>query len=254
MAEALPTRKIARTRLPVDTELVWLPITTLPQPDETSCGPTCLHAVYAYWGDEEPLDAVIKRMHWLDEGGTFAVFLGCDALRRGYRARIYTYNLTVFDPSWFTQPRVDLRERLTRQRLAKEDRRLHSATEGYLDFLNLGGRIRLANLSQHLVGGILRRRLPLLTGLSSTYLYQAKREYGPTDEPDDIRGRPQGHFVVIAGWNRAKRKVLVVDPYQPHRYGPALQYWLGIDRVITAILLGIVTHDANLLVIYPPHD
>ena len=72
------------------------------------------------------------------------------------------------------------------------------------------------------------------------------------DQPYDIRGVPSGHFVIIGGWNRMKRKVLVIDPYQPRRYGLALQYWLGIDRVITAILLGIVTHDANLLVIYPP--
>jgi hypothetical protein len=243
---------VARTHVGGDDEILQLSISTLPQPDETTCGPTCLHAIYAYWGDHEPLPAVIQRMRWLDEGGTYAVFLGCDALRKGYRARIYTYNLTVFDPSWFTQPRVDLRERLSLQRLAKPDPKIHSATEGYLDFLNLGGRIRFANLSQHLVRGVLNRRFPLLTGLSSTYLYQSPREFGPGDEPDDIRGLPAGHFVIVAGWNRVERKVLVVDPYQPHRYGPALHYWLSIDRVIAAILLGIVTHDANLLVIHPP--
>ena len=57
--------------------------------------------------------------------------------------------------------------------------------------------------------------------------------------------------MIIAGWNSRSRRVLVLDPYQPRRYGLALQYWLGIERVINAILLGIVTHDANLLVIYP---
>src|SRR4051812_17288799 len=62
---------------------VELPVTTLPQPDETTCGPTCLHAVYAYWGDEESLASVIKRARQLDHGGTYAVFLGCDALRKG---------------------------------------------------------------------------------------------------------------------------------------------------------------------------
>ncbi len=25
-------------------------LTMLPQPDETTCGPTCLHAIYRYWG------------------------------------------------------------------------------------------------------------------------------------------------------------------------------------------------------------
>src|SRR5215213_5938346 len=78
-----------------------LPVQTLAQPDETTCGPTCLHAVYRYWGDQEPLERLIARAHRLEHGGTFAVFLGCDALRRGYRAAIYTYNVTVFDPTWF---------------------------------------------------------------------------------------------------------------------------------------------------------
>ncbi len=237
-----------------DGDALRLDITTLPQPNETSCGPTCLHAIYRYWGRNEPLHVVIKRMQWLDEGGTYAVFLGCDALRNGFNARIYTYNVTVFDPSWFTEPNIDLRERLTLQRMAKTDRRVQDATEAYLDFLNLGGRIRLVNLSQHLVHALLRRRIPLLTGLSSTFLYRSKREFGSNDEPDDVRGTPAGHFVVLAGWNERKRKVLVVDPYQPHRYGTALQYWLSVDRVTAAILLGIVTHDANLLVIYPRND
>ena len=230
-----------------------LPVTTLPQPDETTCGPTCLHAIYRYWGDREPLQSVIDRMWRLEHGGTYAVFLGCDALRKGYRARIYTYNITVFDPTWFTRPRTDIAARLARQREQKDDARIRHATEGYLDFLRLGGRLRLASLSHHLLGGILRRRLPILTGLSSTYLYRSAREAEADGVPDDIRGQPVGHFVVIAGWDDARRRVLVVDPYQPNPYGPAHEYWISVDRVLAAILLGIVTHDANLLVIYPGH-
>ena len=38
-------------------------------------------------------------MHRMEHGGTFAVFLACDALRKGYCATIYTYNLMVFDPT-----------------------------------------------------------------------------------------------------------------------------------------------------------
>ena len=44
---------------------------------------------------------------------------------------------------------------------------------------------------------------------------------------------------------------LVADPYDPHPHGPNRRYWASIDRVIGAILLGIVTYDANLLVITP---
>lgn len=228
-----------------------LPVTMLPQPDETTCGPTCLHALYRYWGEVLPLQEVIRSAARSALGGTFAVFLACDALRKGYSATIYTYNLTVFDPSWFITPAIDIADRLLRQREVKSDARLQQVTTAYIDYLQLGGRLRLLDLSRGLIHGLLRKRHPILTGLSSTYLYRTPREFGPDDTPDDVRGVPAGHFVVIAGYDIARRKVLVLDPYEKNPYGQTHQYWIGIDRVIAAILLGIVTHDANLLVIHP---
>ncbi|MGH8610845.1 MAG: hypothetical protein ACREYF_02055, partial [Gammaproteobacteria bacterium] len=67
--------------LPAETRL---PIIMQPQPDEATCGPTCLHAVYQFYGGKDSLRAVIERTQCLDTGGTLAVFLACDALRRGY--------------------------------------------------------------------------------------------------------------------------------------------------------------------------
>ena len=226
-----------------------LPLDILPQPDEVTCGPTCLHALYRYWGDDESLPAVIARSRRLDDGGTFAVFLACDALAKGYCATIYTYNLLVFDPTWF-QRRVDIAERLRLQGEVKRDQRLQRATEGYIEFLRRGGRLRHKTLSPRLIRRLLCCGLPIITGLSATYLYQAAREY-IGDVPDDIRGMPVGHFVVIAGHDERQRALLVVDPYQPTPYGPSHAYWINIDRAVGAILLGIVTHDANLLVLYP---
>jgi hypothetical protein len=231
-----------------------LPVGILPQPDETTCGPTCLHAIYRYWGDDEKLESVIARVGKLEHGGTLAVFLACDALRKGYRATIYTYNFNVFDPTWFGRPDVDIAERLQRQSEVKLDYRLQYATTGYLDFLKLGGRLRLMDLSRSLIEGMLRRKQPILTGLSATYLYRIAREYGPQDTADDIHGVPAGHFVIIAGYNRETHKVLVVDPYRLNPYGSPHEYWISSDRVLAAVLLGIVTHDANLLIIHPPES
>jgi hypothetical protein len=230
-----------------------LPVEMLAQPDEVTCGPTCLHAIYRYWGSEESLSDVIARTRRLEHGGTLAVFLANDALRRGYGATIYTFNLNTFDPSWFRRG-MDIADRLRRQAELKDDPRLSHATAGYLEFLALGGRLRLTDPTRTLVRGLLRRRLPLLAGLSSTFLYRLPREYGPDDRPDDLRGEPAGHFVVLCGYDRRDRKVQVADPYDPHPHGPNRRYWIGIDRVIGAILLGIVTYDANLLVITPGSD
>jgi hypothetical protein len=108
-------------------------------------------------------------------------------------------------------------------------------------------------MSHGLIHGLLRRRQPIITGLSSTYLYRTPREVGEDNTPDDILGMPAGHFVVIAGYDINRRKVLVMDPYHLNPYGRLHQYWISTERVIASILLGIVTHDANLLIIHPPH-
>jgi hypothetical protein len=224
----------------------------LPQPDDTTCGPTCLHAVYQYYGDRISLDQIVREVPALPGGGTLAVFLACHALRRGYRARIYTYNLALFDPTWFGTPAVDIRAKLEAQRRAKDVPKLQRATEGYLDFLERGGDLRMEDLTPALIRKYLTRGAPILTGLSSTYLYRAAREFGPASEEDDIRGDPAGHFVVLSGYDRETRRVLVADPLYPNPLAQSHFYEAGIDRVLCAILLGVITYDAKLLILSPP--
>lgn len=223
----------------------------LPQPDDSTCGPTCLQAVYRYYGDPVDLESVIAEVPMLDGGGTIAVLLGNHALRRGYQATILTYNLRVFDPTWFADASIDLADRLRRQAEFKQDDRIRAATGGYLEFLRLGGEIRFEDLTRQLLRSHLKRGTPVLTGLSSTYLYRSMREFGPDDDDDDIRGEPAGHFVVLAGYDRKLRSVQVADPYQENPVATGLQYSVPIDRVVGAILLGALTHDANLLLIRP---
>ncbi len=223
----------------------------LPQPDSETCGPTCLHAVYGYFGDQMPLSQVIAECDKLAEGGTLAVLLGCHALRRGYDAAIYTYNLQMFDPTWFHPKPQPLAEKLAAQMAAKEMPKLQIASEGYLEFLSLGGEIRMRDLSRNLIREYLNKSIPILTGLSATYLYGEAREFGPEWDDDDIRGVPAGHFVVLCGYDRASKQVHVADPYQENPHAPGQLYSVGVDRAINAILLGILTEDANLLVIQP---
>ena len=52
----------------------------LPQPDDTTCGPTCLHAVYRYWDERVTLDEVIASVPRL-ETGIAVVNFGFDKLR-----------------------------------------------------------------------------------------------------------------------------------------------------------------------------
>ncbi len=228
-----------------------LALNILPQPDDVTCGPTCLHAVYRYYGDPVSLEEVVQRTPQLEDGGTLAVLLGCDALKNGYDATIYTYNLTVFDPTWFRYSDAHLVDKIRSQLLHKDSPKLHTASRGYLEFLSLGGQLRMRDLNRDLIVEHLNQSVPVLTGLSSTYLYQERRELNTTQEPDDVRGTPQGHFVVLRGYNREKKMVRVADPYQKNPWSKNLDYEVPIERVICAILLGVLTYDANLLVIRP---
>jgi hypothetical protein len=228
-----------------------LQLEILAQPDNVTCGPTCLHALYRYYGYEIGLDELIRQSPKLEEGGTLAVLLGCDALRRGFAARIYTYNLRIFDPTWFQSDGPDLSERLVAQMEAKPKAKLQVASQAYLEYLRLGGEIRMADLHGNLLRQYLTRGHPILTGLSSTYLYQAAREYGPDCTPDDILGYSTGHFVVLCGYDKATRRVSVADPFLPNPLGADHYYEIDLDRVICAILLGVLTYDANLLIVRP---
>ena len=238
-----------------------------PQPTDSTCGPTCLHAVYRFWEDPISLDQTIADIGELSIGGTLAVQLACHALRRGYLATIHSYNLQLFDPSWFLDPKIDLAAKLREQLVSKsmlanrglhETERLWVSTESCLEFLSLGGQVRMPSLDENLIEETLLQGVPILCGLSATYLYQERRErsqpadaMGRTSTPDDINGDPVGHFVVLYGYDKAKTQVLIADPLLSNPLGKEHTYAATLSKVSAAILLGIVTYDANLLTIAP---
>jgi hypothetical protein len=234
-------------------ELERLHLDIQPQPDDFTCGPTCLHAIYRYWGDDVSVRQLVDEVARTPSGGTADVFLANHALRRGYAATLFTYNLRIFDPTWFGGTGIDMRQRLRAQSEFKAAQRpvFGLLTDAYLEFLDLGGDLRFVDLSPPLLRRWLRRGVPILTGLSSTYLYRRSREYGPNDDDDDVRGEPQGHFVVLCGYRRSRRAVLIADPFLENPMAPATHYEVPLARVVGAVLLGVLTHDANLLMIEP---
>lgn len=252
-----------------------------PQPDLVSCGPTCLHALYGFWGDDTSLSTVLSEVQRLPHGGTLAALLACHALARGYRALLYTFDLEVFDPTWFGQPErvatsaaprgssinaaprfasrptVDLAAKLRAVRRHRRGSRVSARIRAYLEVLDRGGRIAFEDLTPQLLESWLSRGVPLLTGLSATYLYRSARERVATHDPhllieDDVAGLPTGHFVVLHGLDRERGEVRVADPLQPNPVSRDGLYSVEIHRLVAAILLGVTTDDANLLILQPP--
>lgn len=230
------------------------------QPDDETCGPTSLHAIYRYYGLDISLEKVINDVERSFSGGTIAPMLGKHALQHGFKATIYINNLTMFDPTWFKTDKGEackelLMIKLKAQMRYKKEKNFIQSSRAFMEYLALGGKIRFRTLSVQLLKEYFNQKIPILTGLSATYLYNSARERHNeiTREAfyDDIRGVPWGHFVILCGYDDRKRLVVVADPHCENPLSHDNYYKVSSNRLINAIMLGVLTYDAVLLIIQP---
>lgn len=225
------------------------------QPDDESCGPTCLHALYEHYGLDISFNKVKEDVERSHSGGTLAPMLGKHALQKGFKTTLYVNHLQLYDPSWFINGRVEsnyLKEKLMQQMHYKRNRFLAKGSHSVLDYLTLGGEVRFDMLTIDLLRHYLDNKIPILTGLSSTYLYNSRRELFNKEGKstyDDVRGFPCGHFVVLCGYKPKENLVVVADPYKANPLSGDHYYSVNANRLINAIMLGVVTLDGNLLII-----
>ncbi len=228
------------------------------QPDDETCGPTSLHAIYRYFGLDLDLSKVVYEVERSLSGGTLAPMLGKHALQQGFEVLLYINNLNIFDPQWFSTedghgcPKI-LKAKLQAQMRYKRTKSTLQASQAYLDYLNFGGQIKFRTLSVQLLQQYFQQNIPILTGLSATYLYRSSRERYINGESiyDDIRGTPCGHFVVLCGYDPEKKLVVVADPHRENPISHDNYYKVSSTRLINAIMVGVLTYDANLIIIKP---
>jgi hypothetical protein len=177
--------------------------------------------------------------------------LGTHALRNGYAARLYTWNLRVFDPTWFPASSASLAARLRASMPRRKQPKLCQAIQAFIRFCEEGGEVRMEVLTGALIRRHLHRGRPILTGLSSTFLYRDARTDPETNREDDLGGQAEGHFVVLTGYDPVARTVHVADPYADNPLSEGHRYTVSLDRLINAILLGVLSHDCNLLILEP---
>lgn len=238
------------------------------QPDDETCGPTCLHALYRYYGLNDSLEDVISGVERSASGGTLAALLGLHARQRQMEAVIYVNNLDVFDPTWFKNGESDsdqLIQKLEEQMQYKKNEGIQQSSLAYQNYLKSGGIVRFKTISVDLLKKYFKLNIPILAGLSATYLYRCARErYTPDGRChyDDIQGTPCGHFVLLCGYDETRRHIIVADPhranpfshnnlYEENPLSHDNYYKVSSRRLINAIMLGVLTYDANLLIIQP---
>jgi len=224
---------------------IQLDVPRFEQPDDLTCGPTCLAKVYQYYGFTRSIDAIAAETPRNPDGGTLAVGLAVGALRHGFRPTIYPFGLRVFDPTWRRLPRGSLIEKLRERADTVAGGRLRRAVKAYVDYLTMGGKVQFRDPSARLLVNILRRRDPILTGLSATFLYRTARERA--DRYDDVAGHSAGHFVVVCGYRPRSDRFIVTDPFRNVPLSRTGRYAVSADRLLAAVLLGDQTFDAVLL-------
>lgn len=239
-----------------------LPVPRIVQPDDTSCGPTCLAQVLRFFGDRRPPAELRRRLRRNPDGGTLAVHLGRLALELGHHARLHPLGVRVFDPTWWALDQATLRDRLARRAAGLADPEGRELAAAWLDYVDAGGHLAFHEPSPALLVRILDRGHPIICGLSATWLYRESRTIPETNVEDDVLGWPQGHFVTVVGHTGGGKHFHIVDPSPdaPVATGGAPtassgqapgRYPLPADRLIHAILLGDITHDAVLLEVWP---
>jgi hypothetical protein len=158
--------------------------------------------------------------------------------------------LAIFDPTWQGLSSGELVNKLRLQMKHKKGKKLHLASDAYCEYLEKGGRLSFEVLTPDLLKYLLKDNIPLITGLSCTYLYNTSRERVISKSKiiaDDIGGVSTGHFVVLMA--STDTEITIADPYYPNPLSDLGIYGVNSHRVILSIMLGVLTYDANLIVI-----
>ncbi len=237
--------------------MIMIDINIHSQPTDETCGATCLQSIYNYYGLNISLNTVINEVERSISGGTLAPLLGKHALQNGFHTTIYVNDLTVFDPTWFKHGAAcseHLHKKLEAQLKHKTNPGIEHASIAYQQYLRSGGIVRFRTLNVKLLKTYFEKKIPILTGLSATYLYLSAREHFTPEGVstyDDIRGTPCGHFVVLCGYDEKKKRIIVADPHRENPLSHNNYYTVSSHHLINAIMLGVFTYDANLLIIEP---
>jgi hypothetical protein len=169
------------------------------------------------------------------------------AIEQGLEVIVYTRSAGIFDPTWFNFSSECLLSKLKEEHAYFEKEEyvglpsFKEDIDAAIRFLEAGGIIDFTPISKRLIRDLLREKKPLIAGVSYTLLVNAPRErYFPEEscwKPDDIKGHPYGHVVVISGYRRDSFQI--IDPWPQAKE----EYYVKGDVLIDAIL----RNDSNLL-------
>lgn len=194
------------------------------KPDEETCGAVSIVNVLKNFGVEASLQSVLEKLGVTAEDKTHAPQLAICLSQLGMDTAVISNSPFVTPPDWRGLSSNQVTPRLEqRVKLLKEEQASPSTTEAsgevaflknsefLLRYLQSGGKLEVAPITQNLVDRFLDQGYLLIAGCTDSELW-GKLKVPHSLEFDDIRGRAGGHFVVVFGKDN-DGKYLISDPY-----------------------------------------
>ena len=144
------------------------------QPDDLSCGPTCLAQVYRYYGhDKRAVRTVIDETARNPDGGTLAVYLGVSALRNGFGAASTRTTCGSSIPPGGSSPAAIAQAGEAAPAPGRPARpKLQRSRAAYIEFLGPRRQGALPELTRELMVRILAAAVTPSSRVGATYLYR----------------------------------------------------------------------------------
>jgi hypothetical protein len=223
------------------------------------CGPYALTQIFNYYRYQITPEEVISQNARYFKNGSLDGYLGALAIEKGFQAILMPFNINIYDPSWKDLPSSLLSRKLQKLKKTK-DQYWQESINSHLFFLNHGGQIKFPELTPDLIYQYLKKKIPLLTSLCITALYQEPKTIAQIDprtrklklKHDEFTGNLIGHFCVVHGVDLKKQEIYISDPWHliPQHFSKTRNYKVSFSRFLTSLLYGTYTRDASLIAIF----
>lgn len=184
------------------------------QEDKLGCGAAALRSVLNFFGKPMKEEEIIKSAGGIykDEGyhGVLTIHLAAMLYKTGYKIHAYTYDMELFKPEWAYIGKEELIKNIEflKKEVAKNNKRTsESILDSTLYLLKNNQDIKIKVPDKEDILSFLRKKLPVLISVRAR-LFLEKSELTP-----DI-----GHYLVIIGYDDAKRNFFIIDPFDGKEY------------------------------------
>jgi ABC-type bacteriocin/lantibiotic exporter with double-glycine peptidase domain len=163
------------------------------------CGICCVRTLSGFYGKKVFSKQVLEKCD-LHPFGVFTVDLGLFLLEEGFDVDIYSFDLSLVNPSWSKSSETELLERLKELYLGDEFNR--KKLEKTISFIECGGRFKVKIPEEKMLIDSIKKKVPVMISVNASVLY---------DKRSDL-----AHFVVVNGFT--KNSFIVSDPFFEGEY------------------------------------